>query len=356
MITLFLGLALIALALVALALQRYYSSVPVRELKRLSKRGDHLAQALYRPAAYGASLRVLLWLIVGALLPYGFLLAVPQVPVYVGFLLMALSLFIAFVWIPSLRLTIHAAQFAAFMSPLLTAIVRQVHPALSGVAGLVNRMREFSMHSRLYEKEDLTDLLSKQKDQPDNRISLEDLELTHRALQFSDKHAGDIVQTRKSTLLVDSDDSIGPILLDQLHKSGQSTFLVYKDDEENIVGSLLMRDAINAREGGRVFDLVRGDLCFVHEDYSLRQVLAAFQKTGHHTAVVINSFEEFVGIISLDRLVEELVGEAAVDTTENFENRSAVAAYQPQLQGQSLENEKDGEIGVASPEATEVVK
>lgn len=356
MISLLLGALCIVLALVALALQRYYSSVPLRELKRLSKRADHLAQALYRPAVYGASLRLLLWLVVGGLLSLGFVLIIPEVPSVVAFVVLASVLFAAFVWIPSLSLTINSAKFAASASPIVTPIVRQLHPLLKGVAEGLNKLRHMSEHSLLYEKEDLTNLLSKQKEQPDNRISLEDLELTHRALQFSEKHAADIVQSRKQTQLVNADDSIGPILLDQLHKSGQSTFLVYKDDTENIVGSLLMRDAVNARQGGRVFDLVRGDLCFVHEDYNLRQVLAAFQKTGHHTAVVINSFEEFVGIISLDRLVEELVGEAAAATTDNFEDRAAVAASTSDSQGQALQSEKDGVVSVASPEATEVVK
>ena len=61
MILALLGALLILLGLVALALQRFYSSVPAKELKRLASRGDHLAAALYSPVAYGASMRLLLW-------------------------------------------------------------------------------------------------------------------------------------------------------------------------------------------------------------------------------------------------------------------------------------------------------
>ncbi|HYH75677.1 MAG TPA: CBS domain-containing protein, partial [Candidatus Saccharimonadales bacterium] len=214
-------------------------------------------------------------------------------------------------------------------------------------------------HSRLYEKEDLTALLRAQKNQPDNRISLEELELADRALRFSDRHAADIVQPRKQTLLVNADDSIGPILLDQLHKSGQSSFLVYRDEQENIVGSLLMRDAVNAKHGGRVFELVRGDLCYVHEDFTLHEVLAAFQRTGHHTAVVINSFEEFVGILSLDALLRELVGEATVEF-ENYEDRASIAHLpeRKRLAASQVQTDADqsSQANATSPEATGVVE
>ena len=63
MIQSIIGLLLVLLALAALALQRLYSSVPARELKRLAGRDDELARVLYRPVAYGGSLRLFLWIV-----------------------------------------------------------------------------------------------------------------------------------------------------------------------------------------------------------------------------------------------------------------------------------------------------
>src|SRR5262245_42519181 len=74
MVPTILGLLFITLGLVALALQRYYSSVPAKELKRLAARGDHLAVALYRPVAYGHSMRLLLWVLFTVGLTAGFVL------------------------------------------------------------------------------------------------------------------------------------------------------------------------------------------------------------------------------------------------------------------------------------------
>jgi CBS domain containing-hemolysin-like protein len=355
MIALFIGVGCMTLALVALVLQRLYSSVPLRELKRLSSRGDMLAQGLYRPAAYGASLRALLWLLAIGLLAAGTVLVASAVPPIAAVAVTGIAVALALVWAPTLHLTIAGARFATIVAPAITMVLRHAHRPLAAIARAGNRLRTFSGHSRLYEKEDLTNLLRKQKTQQDNRISLTDLELAHRALQFGDKHAADIVQPRKQTLLVQADDSIGPILLDQLHKSGQTSFLVYQDDTNTVVGSLLMRDAVKARQGGKVRGLVRNDICYVHEDFSLVQVLAAFQKTGHHTVVVINSFEEFVGVITLARLVEELMGASAADTIDNFEDRATIAAY-TEPPASAVPDEEQMLAAQTSPEATEVIK
>lgn len=352
------GYVLIIFGLLALTLQRLYSSVPAKELKRLARKGDHLAKTLYRPVAYGATLRLFLWLVVGIALPAGLLIVLGHVPPYAGFILLGLVMIIAFVWIPTAQLTVRKAQFAAGIAPVLVKILFYIHGPLDRVAHFIGRYRELSTHSRLYEKQDLVELVSKQRDQIDNRIPAEELELMERALAFTDKQAADIVQPRKEALLVSADDAIGPVLLDQLHKSSQNFFLVYKDKKENVIGSLSLADAV-AKQNGRVFDLMHSDLTFVSEDFTLRQVFVAFQKTNQHVAVVINKFEEFVGVITLEGLMKELLGESNEEAVAHYDNRSEVAAYKPkqhQSEAEPLDQSEPTENDAASPETTEVVE
>jgi CBS domain containing-hemolysin-like protein len=357
------GYLLIAIAFLALTLQRLYSSVPSRELKRLAKRGDQLAKELYRPVAYGQSLRAFLWFVAGVCLSVGLLLALPHLPGVLGFLLLAAIMAFALVVVPSLRLTVRNAQFAAMVAPGVVKVMYYAHSPFDYAVQWISRYRDLPNHSRLYEKRDLQELLEKQEEQADNRMLQYELELARRALAFDDKHAEDIVQPRGAAHLVDADDTIGPLLLDKLHQSGQSSFLVYKDEKDNIIGSLTMRDAVAAKKGGRVFDLVHSDLTFVNEDFTLRQVLGAFQKTGHNVGVVINKFEEFVGVVTMDDVVRELVGEPAEHAVDNYEDKAAVAAYQPKQDEEESElsdeqrPEEDGQKDAgSSPETTEVVE
>ncbi|HEX8763344.1 MAG TPA: CBS domain-containing protein [Candidatus Saccharimonadales bacterium] len=324
------AIVLLLLAAGALALQRLYSALPVKELKRLAARGDSLATPLYRVAVYGAAARLLLWAVIVIGFSLGLALLLPNLALWLSVLVvMALSISM-FVLLPSLQLTQNSAHLAVWFAPTMVAILSRAHGLLDSLGHKLTRLRSLLDHSRLYEKEDLLNLLAAQKQQADNRISPQDLEIAQRAMQFGDRRAADIARPRSDAHLVSADETVGPLLLDQLHKQQLSSFLVYKDTKENIVGSLAMSDAIRARQGGRVFDLVKGDLAFVHEDFSLPEVLTAMQKTGQRLVIVINSFEEFVGIITFEQLLTELLGESTGVVTPNYGNRQLVAAWTPE--------------------------
>lgn len=346
----FLGFLLIAVGLVALALQRFYSSVPKKELKRLAARGDHLAEALYRPVAYGTSLRLLLWTVFCLGVSGGLLLIISQVPFWMAFLVVG-AVFACAVLLQSLRLTVNSAQFAVRAAPAITWLLAYLHTPFDFVAGTVNRFRNHTAHSGLYEKEDLLDLLEQQGMQSDNRIAKRDLELLARAARFDERQAADIVTPMSRVKLVSVSDHIGPVLLDELHASRQNSFLVYEETPDRVVGTLFLRDAVAAREGGKVRDLMHPRLCFVHEDFSLRQVLQAFARTGQFLVVVVNTFEEPVGVITLNSLLEQLIGEQPEDEFDAFEDRSAVAAFKPRLPEPELVTE---EVPVESGEVPAV--
>lgn len=328
MIAALLGILFVLVGLTALALQRFYSSVPAKELKRLASRGDHLASALFMPVAYGASMRLLLWLLFCLGLTGGFLLTLYNLSPLLAFAVVGLSVS-AVVMLQSLRLTVRSAHFAVRVAPTLNWLLTYLHTPFDLVALLLNRYRSHMAHSGLYEKEDLLDLLEQQKDQPDNRIARHDLELLARAARFDDRQAADIVLPMSRVKLVKLDDHIGPVLLGELHQSGQTSFLVYDETPDRVVGTLFLRDAVAAKEGGQVRQLMHPRLCFVHEDFSLRQVLQAFARTGQFMVVVVNAFEEPVGVITLSHLLTQLVGEQEEEDFDSFENRAAVAAYKP---------------------------
>jgi len=356
------GILLLVFGLLSLALQRFYSSIPAKELKRLAARGDHLAAALFRPVAYGESMRVLLWTLFGLGVSFGILFVTMALTAAFAFVIIALT-FVGMILLLSVRLTVHSAKLAVHTAPALTWLLRHVHQPFAAVARHVNHFRSREPHTGLYEKEDLFALLRQQKEQIDNRITGQELDILERAVRFDDRRAADALLPMSEVRMVRMDDHIGPVLLKELHDSGQRSFLVYADSQEHVVGTLYLRDAVQAKEGGRVSDLVRPRLAFVHEDFTLRQVLQAFMKTSQFMVVVINSFEEAVGIITLEQLLGELIGENGDDAMA-YEDRSTIAAYKPERR--TTETGDQAELATepipaeddmpSSPEPTEVVE
>ncbi len=343
------GLLLLLLALLALALQRFYSSIPAKELKRLAARGDHLAAALYRPVAYGTSMRLVLWTLFGLGMTFGTLCITSSLTVV--FAGVVIGVIVAgIVALQSVRLTVRSARVAVHLAPAVNWLLGYIHTPFDMLARQLGRFRTHDAHSGLYEKDDVVALIRQQKEQVDNRISDHDLDIMERAVTFDDRQAADILLPMSQVHLVRMDDTVGPILLKELHDSGQHSFLVYNDAPEHVVGTLFLRDAVQAREGGRVADLVHPKLMYVHEDFSLRQVLQAFIRTNQFMAVVVNAFEEAVGVITLEHLLSELVG-TTDDDDMAYDDLATVAAFKPAVE--TAQPEASESDAAASPEPVE---
>jgi CBS domain containing-hemolysin-like protein len=276
--------------------------------------------------AYGTSMRLLLWLVFGLGFSFGTLflsLGLVAPLAYTGIALAVLGV----IAVQSVRLTVRTARIAVHAAPFLKWVLSYLYKPLGLLAQGVGRLRQHDVHSGLYEKEDFLALVRQQRDQVDNRMAGHELDIVERALQFDDRQAADVYLPMSRVRMVRIDDHIGPVLLQELHKSGQTSFLVYQDSPEHVVGTLYLRDAVQAREGGRVADLLHSKLMYVHEDFSLRQVLQAFVRTSQLMVVVINSFEEAVGVITVDRLLTELLGEHRDGEVMAYDDRASVAAF-----------------------------
>jgi CBS domain containing-hemolysin-like protein len=358
MLSIVLGLMLILIGLLSLALQRFYSCVPAKELKRLAARGEHLAITLYRAVAYGQSLRVFLWAVAVVCLSVGFLLVGQSLPIMASLLVMLVVLIVAAIWLPTRPLTARGARLAAFVAPALEWVLHRIHKPLDVIASTINTHRHLDSHSGLYEKDDLRQLLAQQQSQQDNRIDIHELDLMQQALHFTDIKTAEFMVPRKNAPMLSTSDALGPILFDELHKSGRQFFIVYRDKPDNVVGMLALKDAKHSRKGGTVGDVMLEDLCFVEEDFTLPQLADAFVSTGQQVAIVINKFEEFVGIISFAELMGFLfAAQMSGLPVVQYEDRTAVANFSPHTKDAVKESPETELADVpTSPELSEVVE
>jgi len=321
------GLVSALLALIAVGLMRTYYKIPAKELKRRARSGDQLAEFLYRPVSYGLSLRVVLWGLILIFTALAFVCFARATAAWLAFFLIAFCLWLGFLWIPSSQLTGVGASLARLLTPPITWLVRVLYPLTDRLVAFVRKHHPLHIHTGLYQKEDMIELLDRQKNQPDSRISDGEIALLQHALSFGDRLVGETMVPRRSVRFVKADETIGPLLMDELHKSGYSRFPVLKtdDEDESIVGTLFMKDLIGARSGGKVAHVLRPDVYYVHEDFSLYEALQAFLKTKHHLFIVVNSFEEIVGIITIEDILEQVIGRQIMDEFDQYENMREVA-------------------------------
>lgn len=316
---------LAGLTLLAISLQRTYGSVPLKELKRRATKGDKTAATMHKVAVFGTSLRAVLWAVILVLAALFCIVATNGTEAWFAVLLVSLLLWFGFIWLPAheaSRLGLWAAQKFA---PLLEAVLSKLHPFLNKVENFVRSHRPLTVHTGLYDTEDLLELFSKQRVQSDNRISEQTLQIVEQALQFGGKKVSDIMTPRRVVKTVSSDETVGPVLMTDLHNSGFSRFPVYYGSKDAFVGVLYLRDLVSKKSSGPVQKYMSKTVCYVHQDEPLTDTLQAILHTHQQLYVVVNEFEEYVGVVTIEDILEEIIGKQIVDEFDEYEDLRAVA-------------------------------
>ena len=179
----------------------------------------------------------------------------------------------------------------------------------------------------LYSKEQLLNIIDDHTKSQYADISADEARLVRHSLSYGDKKISDIMIPRKVVSMVSATDQMGPILMNELHKSGHSRFPVYDPDHTDmIVGTLYLKSLVGDKASGPVKKTMSDKVYFVHEELDLNHALDAFIKTKHHIFIVVNNFEEFVGILTIEDVIEQILGRQIVDEFDNYENLREVAA------------------------------
>jgi CBS domain containing-hemolysin-like protein len=341
MITLLILLIAALVLLFACLLFKTYKNVPPKELKRRARGGDELAAALYKVVGFGRSLDIALWFLIGISAATFFTVLAQHVSWLISVIIIAFVLWIGLLWLPSASGTRFGRQVAKYTARPLHAVIDAVYPLLARLERLFDKYRPVTVHTGLYSKQDLVELLRHQKGQLDNRISKDELLIAQSALEFGDLLVRDIMTPKRVMKTVNAQDSVGPALMDELHKSGHSRFPVYEDAKDNFVGILFMRDVVGAKAGGMVKNLMTKQVYYAHDEDTLLETLQAFIKTHNHMFLVVNSFEEVVGVVTLEDVLEKIIGKQIIDEFDQHDSMRAVAAKKAQKEHKENNHPQD---------------
>lgn len=175
------------------------------------------------------------------------------------------------------------------------------------------------------------ELLAAIKNSP-NIVSKFEALVLKNALKFEDTKVEDVLTPRSMVDSIDHQELLGPVALSELHKTGHSRFPVTNGDIDHIVGVLYVRNLLTidgSKNSKKVSQVMDKEVCFIREDQTLDEALAAFFKTQKLLFIVINEFRETVGVLSLEDVIEALLGQRINDEFEQHSSLRAVAERNP---------------------------
>lgn len=322
------AIVLLLCAIGGVAVRKTYSYVPLHELKRRAQQHDAFAAKLYQAASYEGSLRGLLWLFIAGTSAGGFVLLARVAPVWLSLVAVIALLWVAFSWLPASRVTSMGARMTALVTPFLSWLLSYLHPIINRIARLASRRYSAPSHTGLFERDDLLELLRRQQVQSDSRLSIEELSIVEHVLTFADHHVRDVLTPRGDVRTVHANETVGPILIDELHQTGLEHVIVQDSPNAEIVGTLAIHE-ISLHSSGRVRDVMDPTVYYVHESDNLSDALHAFFVTNHPLFVVTNSFEEYVGVLTVANLLRQLLGRVPGEAFDQYADLQAVAGRHP---------------------------
>jgi CBS domain containing-hemolysin-like protein len=151
-------------------------------------------------------------------------------------------------------------------------------------------------------------------------------QIIRNALEFKRLRAFEVMVPRAKVSAIDVNTPLTRAL-EIVATEGHSRYPVYRDSLEQVVGLLYVKDLFRATrenkiETGQVSDLVRTPALFVSEAQPLATILREMQAKRQHLAIVADEFGGTAGVITLEDVLEELVGDIRdeYDTEGQFED------------------------------------
>ncbi len=187
-------------------------------------------------------------------------------------------------------------------------------------------------------KEELLDMV----EQSGEALSNDEKKLILNGLTFDQMSVGAVMTPRSVIDSVNHNELLGPLVLDGLHKTGHSRFPVIKGDMDHVVGILYIQDLLKIdrkSKSQRAETVMDKKVYYVREDQTLQHALAAFLRVKHHLFIVVNEYRETVGVLSLEDVIEALLGRKIVDEYDAHEDLRSVAEQNPRKNNKTRSSE-----------------
>lgn len=222
--------------------------------------------------------------------------------------------------IPKIVCKKYANRFAAVCSGTIQFLIYLFRPVNVIFVGLVNLLTRGVREEKDADEEAVEELQSMIETAEDEGVLDADRsELVTAAIDFPDISAEEAMTARVDMQAIDVDDDREEILR-QVLESSHSRLPVYRESVDNIIGVIHLNHLLKALSCDRNADLSALLLppCFVYRTMKLPTVMDAMKASRQHLAIVTDEYSGTLGVVSMEDLLEKLVGEIwdETDTVE----------------------------------------
>ncbi|MFA5356834.1 MAG: hemolysin family protein [Candidatus Omnitrophota bacterium] len=214
---------------------------------------------------------------------------------------------------PKILATKHTEKVALFTAPAMEVFIKIFHPIIlifTTTSSLILKLFRVKSTKRspLITEEELRMMIEIGKEE--GVLSDEERKMLHRIFEFGDTKVEEVMVPEDKITAININ-SNAEEMLDVFVEEGHARLPVYENSPDNIVGIIYARDLLYVLRDKKLF--VLHDL--VHKPYyvpaalRVNELLKRFQIDRVQIAIVVNEHKKAVGLVTLEDLLEEIVGE-----------------------------------------------
>ncbi len=181
-------------------------------------------------------------------------------------------------------------------------------------------------------KETIEEIIEEHNGQEDDMLEPEERVMLHNVLSFGDTKVSDIMVPRTDISAVPVDIGLAELkahILEQQHTRTP----VYDETMDNVLGFIHVKDLMPMLGGERKFDLraVMRDILFVPPSMRILDLLVKMRHAGSHMAIVVDEYGGTDGLVTMENLFEEIVGDIQDEHDEDEEQENQIARVSPNV-------------------------
>jgi len=258
--------------------------------------------------------------------------------------------------VPKTLATHHAERLSLLFAPVIQLVSWLFTPVvvvLSWIASGFTRMVGGTLASRsIISAEEIRTMIS--VGHKEGTVEEEEAEMLHKVFDFGDRPVREVMVPRPEVVCIEKGSKLADFFT-LYAESPLSRFPVYQENMDNVVGILSVKDVLMALGSGTmdkesvIDDLIR-PAYFTPEAKLINDLFAEMRDKNFRMAVVVDEYGGTAGIVSLSRLVEEIVGPVGDELAAAEKEYEAINEYTFQIDGGMRIEEANDEMGLKLPE------
>ena len=179
-------------------------------------------------------------------------------------------------------------------------------------------------------------------------------EMLHNVFDFGDRPVREVMVPRPEVVAIEQGSTVADFLA-LYAESPLSRFPIYEENMDNVVGILSIKDVLMALAKGTIDnqsaidDLIRPSY-FTPETKHINELFAEMRDNNYRMAVIVDEYGGTAGVVSLSRLVEEIVGQVGDELASVEKEYEAINEYTFQIDGSMRTEEANEEMDLELPE------